>query len=503
MTRPYPGDHHSVGMPPSRSPRARRGTGTTTGLAILVLGTLALATVLTVTLAVPRTVEGSGTVLGAPTGEHGEDPIIRALPTQPEPLWETSEELALGSPQPATYVIPLAADDRMVIAGASSDLTSAGGVVALDQTNGRALWRNPSMFLASDCALSRDRRLACVASASDRQTEVAFLEAATGAVSATATVRSGRSQIVRAADGFLVTSVLYDSVSYRATTTLTAFESDGRQRWTQVLPEQIGDPALSEAGDVIVVGDSEAGVRVLSLPTGDVLYDSAADDELRGPGGAADDDDAQGSANTWIRVAATGTGFAVSHTVYPRRSLRLFDRQGIEHGLLADLELPNGRPTATEGALLPVQGENKSDRPIAGAVSTVNGKLLWSVEGNIVDDVSLLAGRYVGVQALADVGYRWTFIEAASGVAGATIPMSTHQRYKAFDGTRLIFEGDGEQDEPGPRALVAYDPQSGEQAWRLKETRDADDVDVQIVGPYLFVLETRSGRSSPTMTRMG
>ncbi len=81
--------------------------------------------------------------------------------------------------------------------------------------------------------------------------------------------------------------------------------------------------------------------------------------------------------------------------------------------------------------------------------------------------------------------------------------MSTHQRYKAFDGTRLIFEGDEEQDEPGPRALVAYDPQSGEQAWRLKETRDADDVDVQIVGPYLFVLETRSGRSLPTMTRMG
>ncbi|PWD42185.1 hypothetical protein ACN93_15465 [Gordonia paraffinivorans] len=480
---------------------ADRRRGILSGVAAVTIGVIAVTCALVVSLVVPQSVHGSATLPGqyaALAGEPGDDPSVEPLPGPPGRKWEVTADSVFGSGSqvgdsaPVLYLIPFDANDRMIVAAGLPGLGDPAAVIALDPASGKPLWPGASEFRANGCALSRDDKLACVQTTDDdeKATEVAFLDAGSGKVTGTASAEFGNGRIDRAGDGFLVTTAVYQKDDEGRTTkteTLTRFDSAGGKLWSQTLPADYSHAAVSEAGNVVVAGDDRTGVRAMTLPTGEILYDSA-DDPATKP------KDETPSSGVRLGVAATGTGFAVSVTDYPRRTLRLFNSYGVQTAELKDVAVADIWPVATETDLIAVEGEDKSDNDIVGAVSSGQKKLLWSADAYHGHDIELLGGRYVAMQRLADPqGYEWTFFDATTGEPGPPILMSIYQRFDAFDGNRLIFEGDARRDEPGPPAFTAYDPKTGRPVWRLKETRSADEVNVRIVGPYLFVLDAREG----------
>ncbi|MFW0784361.1 PQQ-binding-like beta-propeller repeat protein [Gordonia sp. CPCC 206044] len=478
--------------------RGRWGAGAFLA-ALLVL----IAVMVVVVVSVPRSVDGLARAPESPAVHPGEDPAIEPIATEPTSRWKVDAKALFGAAASPKYLmVKAASDDLVVVSGLPAGQTPSP-VAAISPDDGHPLWEHPSTFAAKQCALSRDGALACVRNGDSGtdSTLVAFLDADTGEVRTTKTVTTpGYANIVRAGDGFLVYTENF-SGGLQKTTALTWFDSAAARTWTRTPPPELEYPELSEAGNVVAIADHRSGARVYALDSGVELYDSTRDFR------AASATTSYGPPT--VSVAPNAAGFAVSYSTIGGKSagdrLLLFDRLGIRRNQIDGFRLTL-RPDGTEGERIPVEREDeKSSADFAGVFSMTQGRVLWEQPSDYTHDVSLVSGKLLSMRSSAAdrEGYQWKLFDGATGEPRATVAASIYMDLEAFDGDRVVFEGDMRAGEPGPGAYTAFDAASGQQVWRVKTRQSADDVNLRIVGPYFFRYDAQVGRSVASITRLG
>lgn len=460
----------------------------------VVASMLLVATGALVALAVIRPGQViSGTAVLAPI-VPGESTVLEPLPNEPTEQWRVDAAHLFGTQADVRYLLAVAATEDTIVAAGQPPNFALATLSALSP-DGQTLWDRPSDFRGHECAFSSTEALACIAYDKNDDTAVrsiGFLDPATGEVLRTESITApGWPDIQRAGDGFLISSSSYpDSGGEEsAQTTLTWFSSDGDRTWTHTPPPGVDSVELSETGGVIAVTKYDVGAQVLDLTSGELLYDAADDLAALGDGGSV-----------WIVPHAAG--FVVGLTTPTGED---GNRAVFYNSTGSDVDEWPGWTTvflapATEGDRVALS--NNDDNNLA-VVSVGDRETLWEQdEVDMFDDIEFIADAYVAVVTDPITDPRWSVYDAVSGKSVSDFGVTIHQRYRGFDGERLIFEGDPNGNDPGPGSLTAFDVETGSTDWRLKITQSEDEVNLRVVGPFLFRYDAQLGTAPAAISRL-
>jgi len=479
-----------------------RRTAEIGALVIAVLTLVAVGVVAAIRPAV--TTAGTAALPTAPPIHAGTDPLLKPVAAQPNPVWRIDAHTLFGPQANPKYLMTVAADTKMAVVEAQSDDPNTNGaIIAVDPQSGTALWAAPSSFQTNGCAISRDGKIGCV-QYTDRSQEHAVLgiiDPANGKLLSSKPINSaGYADIQRAADGFLVPTSAYSPDDSHKTVTLNWFSSDGARSWTHQGAQDLDNPKLSEAGDVVALSDYDKGAQVYQVDSGQLVYDGTAD--------LAQASNVSDSNSATIEVDTEAGGFAVSidDSTGQHDRVRIFDRLGIERQVLDGWKLPFD-PAGTESDVIAVQRHDDQNYS-AGAYTVSQGRLLWQTGGlgfDGGDHLQLVGSKYLAYyESGTGNGQPWTVLDAATGAKRGQIPASIYMDYAGFDGSRIYFTGDTTADQPGPGAVSAFDPEhGGPPLWQYKVTQSADEVNVRIVGPWLFRYDASVTGSVAALSRMG
>lgn len=466
-----------------------------TKLIAVVATMLLVATGALVALAVIRPGQSiAGTAVMAPV-TPGEASLLDPLPTEPAEQWRVDTGELFGTQAGVQYLMAVAAtEDEVIVAGQPPNFALAT-LTALTP-DGQPLWDRPSDFLGHECAFSATEALACLTYDKNDDTAprgIGFLDPQNGEVLRTEEIDApGWPDIQRAGDGFLVSSSSYPGGAGDGSVqeTLTWFSSGGDETWTHTPPPGVDSVELSETGGVVAVTKYDVGAQVLDLRSGELLYDAADDLAAMGDGGSV-----------WIVPHAAG--FVVGLTTPTGED---GNRAVFYNSTGSDVDEWAGWTTvflapATEGNRVALS--NNDDNKLA-VVSVGDRETLWEQDDvDMFDNVEFIADRYVAVVTDPITDATWTVYDAESGDRESDFEVTIHQSFRGFDGTRLIFEGDPSGDEPGPGGMTAFDVSTGKSEWRYKVTQSADDVNLGIVGPFLFRYDARLGAEPAAISRLG
>lgn len=429
---------------------------------------------------------------------------LEPMPAPPALRWKVDAGSLFGSEFRGAGVTMLAADEDVLIVRASAiALGKPSAMLALDPDTGRSLWNTPRVGWDSGCALSGDGGLACTRLVREEGAvvnRVSFIDLRSGEDMTTATIRTaGSSTISRAGDGFLVETnhieniAVPEELSDRGPfvaiarmgaeipdqqVTITKFDSHARQTWSAEPPINHEQLAVSEAADLLAVGDrSRGGFTVYRLDTGKTVVS-----QQRPANGEAD--------STPDVVVLHPSGFATSHSPLGDYLVEFFDAEGKRTGELPGWRLAPGdfeRVIAVDGEDLAV-----SSGSAVGMVSTRTHTVNWESD-TARASLEVLDSRYVASysDSYSDDfpgSQTWTVFEVHTGEQQGQSIIGFGQGYVGFDGTRMLFDGEPKADHrPNVASLSAYDAKTGGQVWRLPPP--SPTARWHVAAPYLLLIE--------------
>lgn len=156
-----------------------------------------------------------------------------------------------------------AADEDMAVVAGSPGGSGPAPLVAVDTEGGAPLWKEPSLVPVQWCAISRDKKLACLRNGqtATSSSQVAFGSGHRQRTAHRITIDApGTAKMSRAGDGFVGVDqrVRRDPKSSQAT--IAWMSSDGSKQWTRKPRVEEDDVTLSEAGNVLAVRDNQDSV---------------------------------------------------------------------------------------------------------------------------------------------------------------------------------------------------------------------------------------------------
>ena len=480
--------------------------GRIAGFTLFGLGVVsALVMALIAAVAVPVQLNGTSSRITLKQVEAGESITLTSMPAQPDNRWENDATTLFGQSRSVKYLMIRTADaDMAIVAGLSSDQGPAP-IMAVDPTDGKPLWDAPSPVLATWCAISRDKKLACLRNDSNSasSTQVAFIDPADGSELRTVTVTApGSAKIQRAGNGFVVWTRKYDSDGNKSQASIAWVSSDGAKQWNRQPRIGQDDLTLSEAGNVVAVREDTKSASVYQMDTGALLYDST-DDKFAFTE-ESDKKSRFGSVDVYMSAVPHAGGFAVSYRSIYQSVIKFYDSNGIHIKDIDDIQLPS-YADGTESAAVVFQREGKSSDYTTGVIRTTDHSVLWEDSAGFTysTDVETVAGTFVVESDYENDEKKWQVYKLADGARLATFTTSIYQKIVGSDGERIVFDGDRTSDEPGPGAITAYDSVTGKEVWRVKSTESADDVNLRMVGPYLFWYNASTGTRQASLIRYG
>ena len=475
------------------------------GFTLFVFGVIsAVVLALIATVAVPVQVNGTASRITVKPGEAGEATTLRPMPSQPERRWEVDADSVFGT-RSIKYMMVRAADDEMAIVAGVPEDEGPAPIMAVDAEDGKPLWKEPSLVPEQWCAISRDKKLACLRNgrSSTSSSQVAFLDPATGKELRTITIdAAGTAKMSRAGDGFVVWTSKYDEKGTTNQATIAWMSSDGSRQWTRKPSAGEDDITMSEAGNVLAVRDSQKSVTMYQLDTGAVLYDSAGDKEAFNA--EANKKSRIGDVDVYVSAIPHAGGFAVSFRSIYTSVVKFYDNNGIHQQDVKDIQLP-GYADGSEGTAVVFQREDRGSNYTTGVISSTDYSIVWEGSSDFAysTDVETVAGTFVVESDYDDNQKKWQIYRMSDGTKLGSVTTSIYQDIVGSDGERIVFEGDRSSDEPGPGAMTGYDSATGQEVWRVKSTESADDVNVRFVGPNLYWYNARTDKRQASLIQYG
>lgn len=476
------------------------------GFTLFVLGVIsAVVLALIATVAVPVSLNGTASRITVKPVEAGQATKLRSLPAQPQRRWEVDADALFGKTRSIKYMMVRAADEDMaVVAGVPEDQGPAP-IMAVDTEGGAPLWKEPSLVPVQWCAISRDKKLACLRNGqtATSSSQVAFLDPATGKELRTITIDApGTAKMSRAGDGFVVWTSEYDEISKSSQATIAWMSSDGSKQWTRKPRVEEDDVTLSEAGNVLAVRDNQDSVSMYQLDTGAVLYDSAGDQKVFKE--EADKRSRIGEVNVYVSAIPHAGGFAVSFRSIYSSVVKFYDNNGIHLQDVKDIQLPS-YADGTEGTAVVFQREDRGSNYTSGVISATTFSVVWEASSDFTysTDIEMVAGTFVVESDYDDDQKKWQIYRLSDGTKLGSLTTSIYQKIVGSDGERIVYEGDRTSEEPGPGALTGYDSATGREVWRVKSTESADNVNVRFVGPNLYWYNARTTKRHASVIQYG
>lgn len=464
------------------------------GYSLFGAGVMGVAAV--VTFAVVPTLTG-GHPSAPESAKAGTDRVLVSLPEQPGKKWEADVTTLFGTSAKVAEARLQDATDKLVVVTAFTQDHRPGPVMAVDPANGHPLWKAPGPGSSAKCAISDDK-VACLQwqdEDSAPSTSIVLYDAATGKQVADTTVDVPQADsIVRAGNGFAVWSTEYHEDTNTTDVKLGWVSSDGSRKWARKSGDDQDEIAVSAAGGVIVARDGDRSASVYRLDTGATLYDSAA----QGAGLGAAENAKEGFAITRVGVIPHADGFAVSLGGTDHALTRFFDRNGVAQGDADGITLPDDAD-GTDGTVLPFYRQHGTAFSV-GAVSAADHKVVWEKPSNPdnVDDVMLLAGKFLMAGTYYDDFRRWQVYSLSDGTPRGTITTGRYQAVEGTDGERIIVSGNHDFDDQGPGAFTAFDSATGKQLWLVKPPGTAGEARLDVIGPYLFQTNVDRNNKEPS-----